>query len=332
MALVHILKETQGFVLCGSDTADISCSSPSGGELFIWKRRVAMAYERIHPAVLAVYFLSVTIPAMFSQNPVLQIVSFAGAVCFLVLTEEELPKARTVVWMTLLFVMVVVINPLFNHRGQTELFFLNGHAITLESVLYGVRNALCVISILMWCRIFNRMVNSEKLLALLGGSFPKTALLLSSSLRLVPLIRHRAGEMRDTQKELGLYGNGEMADRVTGGAKVFSMLVTWSLDHATAVSSSMKARGYGLKGRTTYSLYRFRKRDAVKMALILLCDAAVLFLMAKGKLAFSFYPALTMADGKGTVIAVILYSLLVFAAAVMEGKNRIQWNYYRSKI
>lgn len=291
-----------------------------------------MAYERIHPAVLAVYFLSVTIPAMFSQNPVLQIVSFIGAVSFLILTEEEPPKARTVIWMSLLFAAVVVINPLFNHRGQTELFFLNGHAITLESVFYGVRNALCVISVLLWCRIFNRMVNSEKLLALLGSSFPKTALLLSSSLRLVPLIRTRAGAMRDTQKELGLYGNGELADRVSGGARVFSMLVTWSLDHATAVSTSMKARGYGLKGRTTYSLYRFRKSDAVKMTLILLCDVMVLGLMAAGSLAFSFYPVLSMAGGNKTTVAIILYSLLVMAAAVTEGKNRIQWNYYRSKI
>ena len=291
-----------------------------------------MAYERIHPAVLAVYFLSVTIPAMFSLNPVFHIAAFAGAVLFLILTEPELPKARTVIWMSFLFLAVVIINPIFNHRGQTELFFLNGHAITLESICYGVRNALCVTSVLLWCRIFNRMVSSEKLLALLGKHFPKTALLISSSLRLVPLLRHRAEEMRDTQKELGLYGNGEMPDRLSGGARVFSMLVTWSLDHATAVSASMKARGYGLKGRTTYSIYRFGRLDAIRMALLLVIDAAIIGIMASGRMAFSFYPALTMERGTFTTIGIVLYCLLVFTAAFTEGKNRIQWNYYRSKI
>ncbi|MBO4697883.1 MAG: hypothetical protein J5643_11515 [Lachnospiraceae bacterium] len=291
-----------------------------------------MAYERIHPAVLVAYVLSVTIPAMFSLNPVLHIAAFSGAVLFLILTEPEPPKVRTVLWLSGLFLLVVAVNPLFSHRGQTELFFLNGHAITLESILYGVRNALCVLSVLLWCRIFNQMVSSEKLLALLGRSFPKTALLLSSSLRLVPLLRNRASQMRDTQKELGLYGNGEMADRITGGAKVFSMIVTWSLDHATAVSSSMKARGYGLKGRTTYTPYRFRKADALRLSLILAADAVLIGILASGKLAFQFYPALSMESGPVTMFGLILYCLLVTAAAFTEGKNRIQWDYYRSKI
>lgn len=291
-----------------------------------------MAYERIHPAVLVLYFLSVTIPAMFSLNPLLLIPAFAGAVFFLLLAEPEPPKLRTVLWLALLTVLIIVINPLFSHRGQTELFFLNGHAITLEALLYGVRNAFCVLTVLLWCRIFNRIVSSEKLLALLGKTFPKTALLLSSSLRLVPLLRCRAASMRDTQQELGLYGNGEMSDRLTGGARVFSMLVTWSLDHASDVSSSMKARGYGLKGRTTYSVYRFKKRDAVLTALLILLDAGVLTVMATGRLAFSFYPVLSAKHGPATTAALIYYAVTALAAAAFEAFEAIRWKVRRSRI
>lgn len=291
-----------------------------------------MAYERIHPAVLVLYFLSVTIPAMFSLNPLLLIPAFAGAVFFLLLAEPEPPKLRTVLWLALLTVLIIVINPLFSHRGQTELFFLNGHAITLEALLYGVRNAFCVLTVLLWCRIFNRIVSSEKLLALLGKTFPKTALLLSSSLRLVPLLRCRAASMRDTQQELGLYGNGEMSDRITGGARVFSMLVTWSLDHASDVSSSMKARGYGLKGRTTYSVYRFKKRDAVLTALLILLDAGVLTVMATGRLAFSFYPVLSAKHGPATTTALICYAVTALAAAAFEAFEAIRWKVRRSRI
>lgn len=291
-----------------------------------------MAYERIHPAVLVLYFLSVTIPAMFSLNPLLLIPAFAGAVFFLLLAEPEPPKLRTVLWLALLTVLIIVINPLFSHRGQTELFFLNGHAITLEALLYGVRNAFCVLTVLLWCRIFNRIVSSEKLLALLGKTFPKTALLLSSSLRLVPLLRCRAASMRDTQQELGLYGNGEMSDRLTGGARVFSMLVTWSLDHASDMSSSMKARGYGLKGRTTYSVYRFKKRDAVLTVLLILLDAGVLTVMATGRLAFSFYPVLSAKHGPATTTALICYAVTALAAAAFEAFEAIQWKVRRSRI
>ena len=291
-----------------------------------------MAYERIHPAVSVLYILSVTLPAMFSFNPILQILGFLGAILFLLLTEPELPRLRTVLGLALLAVMVVLINPVFNHRGQTELFFVNGHAITLESVLYGVRNAFCVLMILLWCRIFNRMVSSEKLLALLGRTMPKTALLLSSALRMVPLLRTRASAMRDTHKELGLYGNGEMADRLSGGARVFSMLVTWSLDHASDVSSSMKARGYGLRGRTTYSVYRFRTGDAVLMSCILLIDAAVLTAMGLGKLGFEFYPAIVMKRGAFTTAGLILYGVLALGAAVFEAAELLRWKSCRAGI
>ncbi len=291
-----------------------------------------MAYERIHPAVLVLYFLSVTIPAMFSLNPLLLIPAFAGAVFFLLLAEPEPPRLRTVLWLALLTALIIIINPLFSHRGQTELFFLNGHAITLEALLYGVRNAFCVLTVLLWCRIFNRIVSSEKLLALLGKTFPKTALLLSSSLRLVPLLRCRAASMRDTQQELGLYGNGEMSDRLTGGARVFSMLVTWSLDHASDVSSSMKARGYGLKGRTTYSVYRFKKRDAVLTVLLILLDAGVLTVMATGRLAFSFYPVLSAKHGPATTTALICYAVTALAAAAFEAFEAIRWKVRRSRI
>lgn len=291
-----------------------------------------MAYERIHPAVLVLYFLSVTIPAMFSLNPLLLIPAFAGAVFFLLLAEPEPPRLRTVLWLALLTALIIIINPLFSHRGQTELFFLNGHAITLEALLYGVRNAFCVLTVLLWCRIFNRIVSSEKLLALLGKTFPKTALLLSSSLRLVPLLRCRAASMRDTQQELGLYGNGEMSDRLTGGARVFSMLVTWSLDHASDVSSSMKARGYGLKGRTTYSVYRFKKRDAILTVLLILLDAVVLTVMATGRLAFSFYPVLSAKHGPATTAALICYAVTALAAAAFEAFEAIRWKVRRSRI
>lgn len=291
-----------------------------------------MAYERVHPAVLVLYFLSVTIPAMFSLNPLLLIPAFAGAVFFLLLAEPEPPRLRTVFWLALLTALIIIINPLFSHRGQTELFFLNGHAITLEALLYGVRNAFCVLTVLLWCRIFNRIVSSEKLLALLGKTFPKTALLLSSSLRLVPLLRCRAASMRDTQQELGLYGNGEMSDRLTGGARVFSMLVTWSLDHASDVSSSMKARGYGLKGRTTYSVYRFKKRDAVLTVLLILLDAGVLTVMATGRLAFSFYPVLSAKHGPATTTALICYAVTALAAAAFEAFEAIRWKVRRSRI
>ena len=291
-----------------------------------------MAYERIHPAVLLIYILSVTIPAVFTLNPLLPLAAFCAVLVLLLLIESEPPKVRTVLWLTLLFAAVVITNPLFSHRGRTELFFLNGHAITLEAVLYGVRNATCVLAVLLWCRCLNRFVTGERWIALLGNIAPKTALLLSSSLRMIPLLRKRGETMRNEQRTLGLYGDGDAVGRITGGAKTFSMLVTWSLDHAVSVSSSMKARGYGLKGRTHYSVFRFRKEDGVLLFLILLLDSVVIAALAAGALHTDFYPVLSVSRSALTVPGLTAYIILVLGAPLYEGRHRLLWNCYRSKI
>ena len=40
-----------------------------------------------------------------------------------------------------------------------------------------------------------------------------------------------------------------------------SILVTWALENAIETADSMKSRGYGLRGRTAFSIYRFNRRD-----------------------------------------------------------------------
>lgn len=49
--------------------------------------------------------------------------------------------------------------------------------------------------------------------------------------------------------------------RAKHGIKIMSILVTWALENAIDTADSMKDRGYGLPGRTAFSIYRFDRRD-----------------------------------------------------------------------
>ena len=40
-----------------------------------------------------------------------------------------------------------------------------------------------------------------------------------------------------------------------------SVLITWTLEDLIESAASMKCRGYSLKGRTAFSIYRFDNRD-----------------------------------------------------------------------
>ena len=45
-------------------------------------------------------------------------------------------------------------------------------------------------------------------------------------------------------------------DSVRSALRVFSIVVTWSLESGLITADSMRCRGYGLPGRTSFSLYR----------------------------------------------------------------------------
>lgn len=85
--------------------------------------------------------------------------------------------------------MIAVINPLFSHNGVTPLFFLNGNPVTLEAVLYGLDIAVMLVAVLYWFKGYNHVMTSDKFLFLFGRAIPRLALVLSTALRFVPLLK-----------------------------------------------------------------------------------------------------------------------------------------------
>ncbi len=53
---------------------------------------------------------------------------------------------------------------------------------------------------------------------------------------------------------------GSLFNRIRAGFNMLSILVTWALENAIETSDSMRSRGYGLKGRTAFSIYKFTKK------------------------------------------------------------------------
>ena len=57
---------------------------------------------------------------------------------------------------------------------------------------------------------------------------------------------------------------------------ILSILVTWILEDSIDTADSMNARGYGLNGRTSFSIYRLDKRDKIILLIIVLFIGIVL--------------------------------------------------------
>ena len=87
----------------------------------------------------------------------------------------------------------------------------------------------------------------------------------------------------------------------------------------------MKSRGYGLRGRTAYSPYRFGILDAFALAWIGLFGAAALTGSFSGWFAFEFYPAFNGAHEIRTVISAACFGLLASYPLISEGKEALSW-------
>lgn len=290
-------------------------------------------FSSLHPTVSFFYFVSVLTVTMFLPNPVMLIIALLGGLLFFIKIQKNIRFIKEFGFYLTLFVIIALSNPLFSHKGVTPLFFLNGNPVTLEALLYGINIAVMLIAVVYWFRCFNQIITEDKLLFLFGKVSPKTALLLSSALRFIPLIKEQAGKIRKAQTTMGLYASDTWTDKLKGTLRVYSALITWGLENAIDTGSSMKARGYGLKGRKHYSLYTFRKSDGLFISFVLVLDAIIIAITVTGRLDFSFYPQITLPTVNiYRVSAMIAFAALCLLPFILEVKEGLQWKYYKSKI
>lgn len=290
-------------------------------------------FATYHPSVLLVYFLGVIGITMFTMNPLLLLISFFGAFGFAIQLENKKIVLTSLTFYIPMFFLISVTNPLFSHNGVTPLFFLNDQPVTLEAVLYGAAIGGMIISVMYWCRCYNLIMTSDKFIYLFGKVIPKLSLVISMAIRFVPLFIKQIKHISTVQKTMGIYATKSIMDRILSGFRIFSAMITWSLENAVDTAASMRARGYGLPGRTNFSLFRFTLRDGVMVAILFGLFGITLLGTMHGVLDYSFYPR--MSGIQISPLAIITYVtllVLLFIPFVVEVEENRKWNYYISKI
>ena len=291
------------------------------------------AFANYHPAVLLLYFLSVLLVGMFVTNPVIQLTMLLGAVLFCIMCTPSGRSAGGIAFYVSMFLLVAVTNPLFSHNGVTPLFYLNGNPVTLEAFVYGAAIAVMVVGVMLWCRCYSAVMTSDKFLYLFGRAIPKLALVLSMALRFIPMFKRQLHKVSRAQKAMGLYSSKSLVDKFRSALRVFLAMISWSLDNAIDTSASMKARGYGLPGRTRFSLFRFRAVDGVLAAVSVLLLGLTLVGTAAGATAFDYYPRISELPLTPFAVAVYAaFGVLSFLPFIIEIREAFVWKYYISKM
>lgn len=272
------------------------------------------AFSEYNPISIFIHFTAMIIIAMFVQNPIIISISLIGAVLFYTSVFCKIPLKTFSFWL-LIFVLITLINPIFSHNGETVLIFINGKAITLEALLYGANNALMILAVMIWFLSFSEIMTSDRVMYIFGKISPQLALFVSMTLRYIPLYRRRAIEINNTQKTIGSYREDNIIDKVKGGTRVLSSLITWSLETSVDTADSFRARGGELNGKSSFSMFKFRKIDTILIIISFLLFSVVIFIQYMVELSVDYYSFGTFVDKINlNILAVTAYmSYLVLA-------------------
>ena len=279
------------------------------------------SFQGYHPLVNFLYFALVITFCMAVAHPIAQIISLFAAAAYAIECEGIKSLLFFLKFCLPIVLLTVFINPAFNHAGTTRLLYLpTGNPLTLESILFGLSAGLMMAAVLLWFVNFNRVITSDKFVYLFGKILPILSLLLSMTLRFVPKFTARLKTVADAQRGIGrdAFGTGLLRN-IRAATTVLSITVTWALEDAIQTADSMKSRGYGLKNRTAFSIYRFDERDKMMLLWLGFCGIYLMAGSMANAFAFRFFPSIRYVGITPLNLSFyIVYLLLLFTPTILN--------------
>lgn len=281
-----------------------------------------------HPLVGFLFFLSVIVFSFSTNHPILQIINLLGAIGYLIYLKGGETFKFTLKIMLVTCLIIAIVNPLFNHQGVTIITYLwDGNPLTLESILYGISASIMLLNAVLWFSCYNEVMTSDKFIYLFGRIIPSTSLIFSMVLRFVPNYKLQIKKIEQSQRAIGrgVVGKG-FIEKLKNSLKIFSIFLTWALENAIETADSMKARGYGLEGRTAFSIFKISFRDKVALSVLGIIDVLLIYLTFKGKFRIVYYPMIKISIiNLISVIGFVLYGVLCFLPIILNIYQEISW-------
>ncbi len=289
----------------------------------------------MHPVVTASYYAIVIGILMFSNSPLFLISAIAMGMCYDMLLKGRRSLRNNLFIILFMSFLTVLINALFTHNGSTVLFYLGNNRVTLEAACYGLAMALMLSGVVIWFSSFNVVMTSEKLIYIFGRFAPVLGLTLSMIFRFVPLLRTRFELIGEGQKALYAGDEKGFIGKIRQFGKEVSILVSWSLESSIESADSMAARGYGLKGRTSYNLFKIRAADIMTLLLSMLLGGVTITSYAAGVNKLYYYPVIRVVESSPKWLELAGYisfiALLAMPLAI-DLIGELRWKKSRSTI
>lgn len=287
-------------------------------------------FSKCHPAVNFLFFVGAIGMSVVIQHPAYLLAGIAtGAIYYLLLNGKK--GWKTILGLLPMFVILTVINPLFNTLGVTKLFEVFGRRYTLEALVYGAALASMFVIMMLWFGCYNKVLTSDKFTSLFGSLIPAISLVLVMVFRMVPNFIRKTQQIIGARKSIGkgISENATTKEKIQDGGTVLGALTSWALEGSVVTGDSMRARGYGAAKRTSFMIYRMTAADWILLTLMVLLMGLTIASACVGQFSTAFVPTIEIAPVSWGLAAYTCYLLIPTALHIKEA---IQWYISRSKI
>lgn len=299
------------------------------------EKRYGGAFSGFHPLVNFLYFALVITGSMFFMHPVCLAISLICSFLYSWKLTGRRAVRFNLIYLLPMMLMAALLNPMFNHEGQTILAYLHtGNPLTLESIAYGVAAAVMLGAAVGWFSCFNAVMTSDKFIYLFGRVIPALSLILAMVLRFVPKFKAQIKVISNAQRCIGRdVSNGSLMQRAKHGLTILSIMVTWALENSIETADSMKSRGYGLPGRTAFSVFRFDGRDKAALAVIGGLGLYVFGGVMMGTMYWRYFPTMKgVSPGFFSATTFAAYGGLCLTPVIIEFWEDRKWKLLQSNI
>lgn len=291
-----------------------------------------MSFSKMHPVTQFLFFTAVIVAVLMNSSPLFMIISLFFAVFYRFMRIKSAKIVKEILLYILLIIFVTIAASLSCHNGVTAYFFINDNAVTKEAIIMGITFGLKLSAAVCWFGNMMSVMTAERLVFMLSRVSSRLAVFASRTLRFLPDMKNQYMRIYKTQNNI-YSGHKSLGKKLHIVFSSFSALVTWSIENSADNSEAMYAKGYGLSGRTSFSIYRFRRLDTV---LILMITYMLPFTVAScffGTAETRFFPELVFSGISVTDILLLgVWSVIMLIPCITEICEEYRWILLRSKI
>jgi energy-coupling factor transport system permease protein len=292
--------------------------------------RPALAYRpgrsllhRARPAASVAYLGAfVLVAAIYSSPLVLIAVGASAALAGIWAGAGRAVKAALRLALPA-FVLMVVVNALVSHRGDTVLVrgwdmpVLGNTDVTLESLAEGAKLGMLVAAVIVAFAVYSACVDPDRVLRALRPVARRSAMTAGLVTRMVPLALADSARLSEAASLRG------PAAEPVGRAALARRVVEGSLDRAVDVAATLELRGHSLPARP-----QPRRERSLDDAPLLATAAAILLVSVAARVAgaggFETYPRIALDAGALTLgLCLILPALAYAPFAIRRWRSRV---------